>query len=92
MKTFGTSNLIDHLTKKHPVDFQHYEEKKKMLELTAKQSKEHGKKRLTLKDTHIQHWDVNDANMVRIHNKIVEMMVLNFQHLSTVSDVGSFDY
>ena len=46
MKTFGTSNLIDHLRKKHPTDFRDYEEKKKVQELTAKQSKEHRKKHL----------------------------------------------
>ena len=53
MKTFGTSNLIEHLKKKYPVDSQNYEEKKKVQELIAKQSKEHGKKQLALEDTHI---------------------------------------
>ena len=27
IKTFGTSNLIDHLRKKHPTDLRDYEEK-----------------------------------------------------------------
>ena len=51
MKTFGTSNLIDHLRKKHPTDFRDYEEKKKVQELTVKQPKEYGKKQLTLTET-----------------------------------------
>ena len=88
IKTFGTTNLIDHLKKNHPVDFKDYEEKKKVQELTVKQSKEHGKKQLTLEDTNIQQWDINDTRTVRVHNKIAEMMALNFQPLSIVSDVG----
>ena len=88
IKTFSTSNLIDHLKKKHPVDFKDYEEKKKVQELTVKQSKEHRKKQLSLEDTNIQQWDINDACAVRVHNKIAEMMALDFQPLSIVSDVG----
>ena len=90
IKTFGTSNLIDHLRKKHPTDFRDYEEKKKVQELTAKQSKEHGKKQLTLTETEarVQPWDINDARAVRVHKKIAEMMALDFQPLSIVSDVG----
>ena len=87
IKTFGTSNLIDHLKKKHPVDFKDYEEKK-VQELTVKQSKEHGKKQLTLEDTNIQQWDINNAHTVRVHKKIAEMMALDFQPLSIASDVG----
>ena len=87
IKTFSSSNLIDHL-KKHPVDFKDYEEKKKVQEITTKQSKEHGKKQLMLEDTNIQQWDINDAHEVRVHNKIAEMMALDFQPLSIVSDFG----
>ena len=64
IKTFGTSTLIDHLKKKHPVDFKDYEEKKKVQELTVKQSKEHRKKQLTLEDTNIQQWDINNTHAV----------------------------
>ena len=89
IKTFGTSNLIDHLRKKHPTDFRDYEEKK-VQELTAKQPKEHGKKQLTLIETEakVQPWDINDARAVRVHKKIAEMMALDFQPFSIVSDVG----
>ena len=86
--TFGTSNLTDHLKKKHPVDFKDYEEKKKVQELTVKQSKEHGKKQLTLEDTNIQQWYIKDSRTVQVHNKIAEMMALNFQPLLIVSNVG----
>ena len=90
MKTFGTSNLIDHLRKKHPTDFRDYEEKKKVQELTVKQPKEYGKKQLTLTETEarVQPWDINDARALRVHKKIAEMMALDFQPLSIVSDVG----
>ena len=90
IKTFGTSNLIDHLRKKHPTDFRDYEEKKKVHELKVKQAKEGGKKQLTLTEVEarVQPWDINDACAVRVHKKIGEMMALDFQPLSIVSDVG----
>ena len=87
IKTFDISNLIDHLKKKHSVDFKDYEEKK-VQELTIKQSKEHGKKQLTFENTNIQQWDINDACVVQVHNKIAEVMALNFQPLLIVSNVG----
>ena len=94
VKTFNTSNMIDHLRKKHPVDFRDYEEKKKLQELKqAKQSMEQGKnikKQLTLTETEarVQPWEINDARAVRVHKKIAEMMALDFQPLSIISDTG----
>ena len=36
----------------------------------------------------VQPWDINDARAVRMHKKIAEMMALDFQPFSIVSDVG----
>jgi len=33
VKNFNTTNMIDHLQKKHPVEYKDYEEKKKLREL-----------------------------------------------------------
>ena len=92
-KTFNTSNLIDHLRKNHPVDFKDYEGKKKDQETNEKQSTEHRKslrKQLTLVETEarVQAWDINDPRAIQVHKKIGEMMALDFQPYSIVSDVG----
>ena len=40
VKTFNTSNLINHLRREHPTDFKDYEEKKKVQELKEKEAAE----------------------------------------------------
>ena len=40
VKTFNTSNLINHLRREHAIDFNDYEEKKKIQELREKQAAE----------------------------------------------------
>ena len=63
---------MDHLRKKHSTDFNDYEEKKKVQELTTKQSKEKGnivKKHLTLTEARVQPWDINRAHVACMHKR-----------------------
>ena len=99
VKTFNTSNLINHLRREHATDFKYYEEKKKIQELREKESAEKnawknlkvkGMKQLSLTETEarVKPWDINDLRTIRIHQKIAEMMALDFQPYSVVSDTG----
>ena len=96
VKTFNTSNMIDHVRKKHPNDYKDYESKKKiqeikkLQEITDKQTATKGRHQLTLSETQarVKQWDINDSNAVRIHRKIAEMMAIDYQPFSIVSDVG----
>ena len=71
VKTFNTSNLINHLRREHATDFKDYKEKKKIQELTEKEAAEKnaqkdpkvkGKKQLSLAETEVRvkPWDIND--------------------------------
>ena len=85
-KSFNTTNMIDHLQKKHPVEYKDYEEKKKLREL--KEQKE--RRQPTMEETRVRVkvWDINDPKPERIHRKIAEMMALDYQPLSVITDVG----
>ena len=85
-KSFNTTNIIDHLQKKHPVEYKDYEEKKKLSEL--KEQKE--RRQPTTEETRarVKLWDINDPKAERIHRKIAEMMALDYQPLSVITDVG----
>ena len=39
-------------------------------------------------EARVQPWDINDTHAVHVHKKIAEMMALDFQPLSIVSNVG----
>ena len=99
VKTFNTSNLINHLRREHPTDFKDYEEKKKVQELKEKEAAEKnvgkdpkvkGMKQLSLTETEarVKPWDINDPCAIRVNQKIAEMMALDFQPYSIVSDTG----
>ena len=49
-----------------------------------------GIKQLSLAKTEarVKQWDINDPCAIRVHQKIAEMMALDFQTYSTVSDTG----
>ena len=83
-KNFNTINMIDHLQKKHPVQYKDYE-KLRMLkkQQDRRQPKYNGRNTATCKL-----WDINDPKAKQIHRKIAEMMVLDYQPLSVVTDVG----
>ena len=98
VKTFNTSNLINHLRREHPTDFKDYEEKK-VQELKEKEAAEKntwkvpkvkGMKQLSLAETEarVKPWDIKDPHAIHVHQKIAEMMALDFQPYSIVSDTG----
>ena len=76
--SFNTTNMIDHLQKKHPVEYKDYKEKKKLREL--KQQKERWQP--TMEETRVQVKKcINDPKAESIHRKIGEMMALDYQPL-----------
>ena len=85
-KNFNTTNMIDHLQKKHPVEYKDYEEKKKLRELKEQKDR----RQPTMEETRarVKIWDINEPKTERIHRKIAEMMALDYQPLSVVNDVG----
>ena len=85
-KCFNTTNMIDHLQKKHPVEYKDYEEKKKLRQLKEQKDR----RQPTMEETRarVKVWDINDPKAERIHHKIAEMMALDYQPLSVVNDVG----
>ena len=58
-KNFNTTNMIDHLLKKYPVEHKDYEEKKKLREL----NKQKDRQQPTMEETQgrVKLWDINDA-------------------------------
>ena len=81
--------MIDHLQKKHPVEYKDYEERKKVKEL-KEQKDRHPRGQPTIEETRarVKVWDINNPKAECIHLKIAEMMALDYQPLSVVSDVG----
>ena len=69
-----------------PVEYKDHEEKKKLREL--KEQKE--RRQLTMEETRVRVkvWDTNNPKAERIHRKIAEMMALDYQPLSVITDVG----
>ena len=49
-KNFNTTNMIDHLQKKHPVEYKDYEERKKVKEL-KEQKDRHSREQPTMEET-----------------------------------------
>ena len=87
-KIYNTSNMIDHLQKKHPLIYKDYEEKKKLSLLQEQPtSGKKSKNQPTLMQTRLRLklWDINDPKAECIHLKIAEMIVLDYQLLSVVS-------
>ena len=85
-KSFNTMNMIDHLQNKYPVEYRDYEEKKKLREL--KEQKERQQPTMEETRARVKVWDINNPKAARIHRKIAEMMTLDYQPLSVVTDVG----
>ncbi|XP_011409510.1 PREDICTED: zinc finger BED domain-containing protein 4-like, partial [Amphimedon queenslandica] len=93
-KTYNTSNLVIHL-KKHSLLYSDYLEKKKRFdeecEMTAAGPSGAGtSKQVTLQESYnrARPWDINDKRSVRVHQKIGEMIALDFQPFPVVSDEG----
>ena len=80
VKSFNTTNLIDHLKKKHPSDYADYEEKKKIRELKEKekQKEQAAFRQLTIIEVETMH----------IHKLVGEMIATDNQPFSSVHDTG----
>ena len=91
-KSFTTTNLVHHLTTKHPEIHTKYLERKANKE--PAQPKETRKRSLErqLSLAEVQDlskiWDINDIRAQRVHRKIGEMLAIDCQPISTVDDIG----
>lgn len=92
VKSFNTTNLIDHLKKKHSGDYTDYEEKKRIRELKEKEKRKEQTafRQLTMieAETKVKVWDINDPHAMRIHKLIGEMIATDNQPFSVVHDTG----
>ena len=89
MKTYGTTNLINHLKGKHPDSFGEFHKKEEELKLAA--SAGVAKKwQLSLQECEDRGhcWDINDARAKRIHKRVGEMIALDYHLFSVVEDEG----
>jgi len=91
-KSYTTTNLVNHLLKKHPEIHSKYLERK--AEKEPKQPMETKKRTLQrqLSLSEVQDrskpWDINDQRAQRVHRKIGEMLAIDCQPISMVEDVG----
>lgn len=91
-KSFTTTNLVHHLTAKHPEIYTKYLERKANKE--PKQPKETRKRslerQLSLIETQdlTKVWDINDHRAQKVHRKVGEMLAIDCQPISMVEDVG----
>ena len=91
VKSFNTTNLIDHLKKKHPSDYADYKEKKiRELKEKEKRKEQAALRQLTMIDaeTKVKVWDINNPHAVRIHKLVGEMIATDNQPFSVVHDTG----
>ena len=68
-KNFNTTNMIDHLQKKHPVEYKDFEEKKKIRYL--KEQKDRCQHTMEKTLTRVKVWDINNPKAEHIHCKII---------------------
>ena len=91
-KSFTTTNLVHHLSVKHPEIHANYLERKvnqepRQLKDTRKRSV-HRQLSLTETQELTKVWDINDHWAQRVHRKIGVMVAIDSQPLSVVEDVG----
>ena len=94
-KTYTTSNLATHLRSKHSELFVEYTslkatEKEERQALSIACSSSTSSKQLTLAETtdRVRVWATNDSRAIRVTRKIGEMIAIDCQPLSIVSDPG----
>ena len=99
VKSFNTTNLIDHLKKKHPGDYVDYEEKKKIRNLKEMEKKKERTafRQLTMleAETKVKVWDINDPHAMRIHKLVGEMIATDnqpFQSFMTLDLIVSLKH
>ena len=90
-KSHNTTNLVNHVKKKHTEVFHEFTEKR----LQSENESGKGNKKSLLKQTtlleardRVKPWDVNDKRAQLIHCRIVEMIALDSQPFSVVEDLG----
>ena len=79
MKGFNTTNLSDHVKKKHSVDYVDYKEKKKIVrELKEKEkwNEQTAFWQLTMieAEAKVKVWDINDPHAKHIHKSVGKMI------------------
>ena len=90
-KTYNTTNLVYHLRTRHPEDFSKFKE---VAASVAQQkdaaSTSTASKQITLQESveKSRKWDINDTKALVIHRKIGEMIAIDDQPFSIVSDTG----
>ena len=89
-KSYNTTNLVNHIKKKHPQVFSEFTEKQQL-----ENQNEKGKYKSSLKQTtlleardQVKPWDINESRAQLIHCRVVEMIALDSQPFSVVEDVG----
>ena len=92
-KTFTTSNLVSHLKHKHGPEYKQYLEEKsrtKDQDRSKDMASYNEPKQLTLAEScdRTRLWDINDPRSHRIHQRIGEMIAIDYQPLSVVDDQG----
>lgn len=94
-KTHNTKNLVRHLKQKHHDLYLQYEQKKRdeeqrLLAANASTSSGITSKQLCLSESleRTQTWDTNNPRAQAIHQKIGEMIALDFQPLCVIEDRG----
>ena len=90
-KSFTTTNLVQHLTSKHPEVYAKYQERKtnqgpKQPKETRKQSIEQQLFLIEVQDL-TKTWNINDARAQQVHRKVSEMVAIDCQPISVVEDV-----
>ena len=97
-RNFNTTNLVNHLKSKHQSIYREF------LELKNKKDKERqesrnvrvqqggftGLRQLSLQSTKLlnKQWDINDTRAKAVHQRLGEMIALDYQPMSIVEDMG----
>ena len=100
MKSFNTTNLVNHLKSKHHEEFDKFQDIRKNKEAQRQAAKSEriqersnqlgGMRQLTLQATkqRTSFWGLNDPRALCIHRKIGEMIAVDNQPFSLVEDIG----
>ena len=80
LKTFNTTNLVQHLKAKHPTEYAHFWAKvaADATTMAACKSVRH-QLMLDQAEDRVRCWDINDARAQKIHRCIGEMIALHLQ-------------
>ena len=102
-KSYNASNLVSHLKSSHPDEYTEFSKLKTKKESERDRARREktktsgigGLRQLTLHGgsidirTQVKQWDINDSRAALVNKKLGEMIVLDFQPLTKVEDIGS---